>query len=64
MFQDFNMGVGMDIIADAGAADDIASYVHDEFGVDAWRIGEVRKARGCNKLRMETRAGNFDYRRN
>ena len=61
MREDFNLGVGLDVIADAGAAYEIRDYITEEFGVGAWRIGKVRRARGCNKLRMETPEGNFNF---
>ncbi len=62
MHKDFNMGIGADIVSDPVAANEMKSYVHEEFDIDSAVTGECRKAVGDNKLRIETRHGNFNFR--
>jgi phosphoribosylformylglycinamidine cyclo-ligase len=61
MYVDFNMDVGAEVYADPGAAPEISAFIGEEFMVSAPRIGECRRARGTNKVRLETPHGNFNY---
>ncbi len=62
MYIDFNMGTGAEIYADPAASSEITEYVKEDFCIEASRIGECRRARGKNKVRLETAHGNFNYR--
>lgn len=62
MYVDFNMGIGAEVYADSGAVSEIPAYVQEEFGIEASRIGECKKAIGPNKVRLETQHGNFNHR--
>lgn len=61
MYTDFNMGVGAEIYADPAISDEIPHFIREEFGIESSRIGECAKARGKNKVRLETAHGNFNY---
>ncbi len=63
MYVDFNMGVGVEMYVDSGSASEIIDFVEGKFDLDTRRIGECRKARGKNKLRIETPTGNFNHTR-
>jgi phosphoribosylformylglycinamidine cyclo-ligase len=62
MHKNFNLGVGADIVGDAGAVREMPSYLKEEFNIESDRTGECRRAIGENKLRIESRYGNFDFR--
>jgi phosphoribosylformylglycinamidine cyclo-ligase len=62
MFMDFNMGVGADIITSAEVSEEASKFIQREFKIEASKIGECRRARGKNKLRLESKYGNFNYR--
>jgi len=61
MYQVFNTGIGAEMYVDPASSDDVLDFIRDEFGVDAWEIGSCRRARGPNKVRLETRHGNFNH---
>ncbi len=61
MFMDFNMGIGAELFVNEAVSDDVSKFIRDEFGIGAFRIGECRKTKGPNKVRMETEYGNFNY---
>jgi len=61
MFEDFNMGIGFEIIAKGEGADDIVA-TSERFGLEAKVIGrcEKRKEKG-NKLTLQSEFGRFEY---
>jgi phosphoribosylformylglycinamidine cyclo-ligase len=63
MYKDFNMNVGADVIVDPGASKEVSEFVVQRFGIDTYAIGECKRARGDNKVRIETPDGNFNYRK-
>lgn len=63
MYVDFNMGVGVEMYVDEGSVSEIIDFVEGKFDLDARRIGECRRVRGKNKLRIETPNGNFNHTR-
>jgi len=60
MYENYNMGVGFEIIADQDAAEDIIS-LSESFGVEAKIIGRCEKNEGGNKLTLRSPFGNFQY---
>jgi phosphoribosylformylglycinamidine cyclo-ligase len=62
MFNDLNMGVGAEIITSAEVSEEASKFIQREFKIEASKIGECRRARGKNKLRLETRYGNFNFK--
>jgi phosphoribosylaminoimidazole (AIR) synthetase len=63
MYEDFNMGVGADIIVDPEIAADAVFFPGDEFGIGAFQTGECARARGVNKLTLSSPHGSFEYRK-
>jgi phosphoribosylformylglycinamidine cyclo-ligase len=63
MYEDFNMGVGAEMYVDSNVVSELPSFLEEGFGIEAWRIGECRRATGPNKVRLETPHGNFNYRK-
>ncbi len=61
MYQDFNMGVGADVIVDRDFYDLVIDFSKDEFGIDAFVTGTCRRARGENKLTVTSPHGTFEY---
>jgi phosphoribosylformylglycinamidine cyclo-ligase len=60
MYQDFNMGVGFEIIAHPDAAEDVVSAA-ESLGVGASIIGRCGRSKGGNTLRLSTPRGDFTY---
>lgn len=60
MFQDYNMGVGFEIVVEDQAADDTLSIV-EGFGVEAEIIGKVEKGPEHNQVSIESDFGRFTY---
>ncbi len=61
MFMDCNMGVGAEMQVDAEISEEVSEFIQKEFGIESLKIGECRRARGKNKLLLETKYGNFNY---
>ncbi|MEM3815495.1 MAG: AIR synthase related protein [Candidatus Bathyarchaeia archaeon] len=60
MFENYNMGVGFEVIAEPEAADDIIS-MSERFGLEAKVIGRCERSDGKNKLTIRSRYGEFQY---
>ncbi|MFB0500665.1 MAG: AIR synthase-related protein, partial [Candidatus Hadarchaeaceae archaeon] len=60
MFEDFNMGVGFELIRKR-SAEAISSAV-ERFGLGAKVIGRCEKSDGKNKLTIRSEFGKFEYR--
>jgi phosphoribosylaminoimidazole (AIR) synthetase len=61
MCEDFNMGVGSDVIVAKGAADEVVRFCEDEFHIGARRTGICKYSSGGNKVTVETNFGTFTY---
>ena len=61
MFEDFNMGVGFEVIARKGSAEAILAAA-ERFGLGAKVIGRCEKSDGKNKLAIRSEFGKFEYR--
>ncbi|MDH5443782.1 MAG: AIR synthase-related protein, partial [Hadesarchaea archaeon] len=61
MFEDFNMGVGFEVIVRKRSAEAI-SAVAERFGLGAKVIGRCEKSDGKNKLTIRSEFGKFEYR--
>ena len=60
MFQDYNMGVGFEIVLEKQAVDAALSIV-EGFGVEAKVVGEVEKGPARNETLIESDFGKFTY---
>lgn len=60
MFEDFNMGVGFEIIAKERGINGILD-VAEKYGLNAKIIGECYKSDGKNKLVIKSEFGKFEY---
>lgn len=60
MYQDFNMGVGFEIVTDPKKVDKIIS-IAESYKLEAQVIGYCEKSLGGNKLEIVTEYGKFDY---
>lgn len=60
MFQNFNMGIGFEIVVDKEVAEDILSIPEKE-GLEAQIIGECEVTKGTNQLTLKTSWGTFQY---
>ncbi len=60
MYEDFNMGTGIDIITSPDEAEDILS-ISEKLGVDGKIIGKCEKGKGRNTLTLVTEFGKFEY---
>jgi len=60
MFENYNMGVGFEIIAKPEAADDIIS-LSEKFGLEAKIVGACGKSSGGNKLTIKSSHGVLHY---
>jgi len=60
MFQDYNMGVGFEIVLEERAVD-VALSVVESFGVEAKVIGEIERGPARNQVLIESSFGNFVY---
>lgn len=60
MFEDFNMGVGFEVIADREEAEDVLS-IPESLGLEAKMIGTCERSDGRNKLTIRNPLGSFQY---
>lgn len=60
MFENYNMGVGFEIIARAEAASDIIS-ISEKYDLEAKIIGVCQKSHDGNKLTIKSQYGEFQY---
>lgn len=60
MYQDFNMGVGFELIVDPVSAEEVLSVV-EGFGVGASVIGYCEESKTGNKLIIKSNTGNYEY---
>jgi len=60
MFQDYNMGVGFEIVLEKQAADAALSII-EGFGVEAQIVGEVEKGPERNQVFIESDLGKLTY---
>jgi len=60
MFEDFNMGVGFEVVADPLEAECLLS-LSEAFGLEAKVIGRCEKSDRRNKLTVESQFGTFEY---
>jgi phosphoribosylformylglycinamidine cyclo-ligase len=60
MYQDFNMGVGFEIIVEPDYAEE-AMKIITGFGIGAQVIGHCEKSSGENTLEIKSQYGNFHY---
>ena len=61
MFEDFNMGVGFEVMVRKRGAEEILG-VAEKFGLGAKVIGRCEKSDGKNKLTIRSEFGKFEYR--
>lgn len=61
MFENFNMGVGFEIITKKDYVEDILS-VSEKLGLEAKVIGRCEKSDGRNRLTIRSEFGKFEYR--
>ncbi|KXB02891.1 hypothetical protein AKJ45_01165 [candidate division MSBL1 archaeon SCGC-AAA261F19] len=61
MFQNFNMGIGFEIVIKKDYAEDILD-IPEKFGVEAKIIGRCEESDGKNKVTIESEFGKFRYR--
>ncbi|MEM1507563.1 MAG: AIR synthase related protein [Candidatus Bathyarchaeia archaeon] len=60
MFENYNMGVGFEVIAKPEAADDIIS-ISEKFNLEAKIIGRCERSDGKNRLTIKSQYGEFQY---
>jgi len=60
MYQDFNMGVGFEIVSDQSYVDKILG-IAESFKLEAQVIGHCEKSLGDNKLEIKSEYGKFGY---
>jgi len=60
MYENYNMGVGFEVIADPEAADDIIS-LSEKYGLEAKVIGRCEESSEGNKLTIKSPYGVFQY---
>lgn len=60
MFENYNMGVGFEVVAKPEAADDIIS-ISEKFNLEAKIIGRCERSAGKNRLTIRSRYGSFQY---
>lgn len=60
MFENYNMGIGFEIMAKAEAADEIID-ICESFNLEARIIGRCEKSDGKNKLTIKSHYGKFQY---
>ncbi len=60
MYEDYNMGTGMEIIAEEGQGDKILDIAED-FDLEGKVIGECEKNDGGNKVTIDSQFGKFTY---
>jgi phosphoribosylformylglycinamidine cyclo-ligase len=60
MYQDFNMGTGLEIIVESESSDAALSII-EEYEIGAQKIGRCEKSETTNKLMVKTIQGEFHY---
>ena len=60
MFENYNMGVGFEMIVKPEAADDVIN-LSEKFDLEAKVIGRCERSDGENKLTIKSKYGNFQY---
>jgi len=60
MFQDYNMGVGFEIVLEAETAEPALSII-ESFGVEAQVMGEIESSPSGNQVVIESNFGKFAY---
>jgi len=60
MYEDFNMGVGFEVICEREAAEGIVDLL-ESMGVEAEAIGEALRGEGANSLTIRSSFGEFKY---
>ncbi|MFB0503399.1 MAG: AIR synthase related protein [Candidatus Bathyarchaeia archaeon] len=60
MFENYNMGMGFEIIAKPEADEEILS-ISESFGLEAKVIGRCERSDGRNRLTIRSQLGNFQY---
>jgi len=60
MYEDFNMGVGFELIVEPETAEDVVSIAED-FNIGVQVIGRCERSRGENELVIESGNGRFSY---
>jgi phosphoribosylformylglycinamidine cyclo-ligase len=60
MFQDYNMGVGFEVILEPDAVESVLSII-EGFGVEAQVIGETERGPPSNQVVIESSFGKFEY---
>jgi phosphoribosylformylglycinamidine cyclo-ligase len=60
MYQDFNMGVGFEVILEQEAVDSVLS-IAESFGVEAREMGYVESSPDGNQVVIESSLGKFVY---
>lgn len=60
MYQDFNMGIGFEIIVDKKNVDKIIT-ISESYKLNAYNIGHCEKGLGVNTLEIKTNYGNYEY---
>jgi len=61
MFEDFNMGVGFEVVVREECAEDVLS-IAEKLELEAKVIGRCEKSDGRNKLTIQSEFGKFEYR--
>lgn len=60
MFENYNMGIGFEIIIDKEVAEEVLS-ICNSFGLDAEIIGQCKKSKGKNQLTIISPWGKFQF---
>jgi phosphoribosylaminoimidazole (AIR) synthetase len=60
MFQDYNMGVGFEIVLKAEVVDQVLSVI-EGFGVEGKVMGEIEASPSGNQVLIESSFGKFAY---
>jgi phosphoribosylformylglycinamidine cyclo-ligase len=60
MYQNFNMGVGFEVILEPEAVDSVLS-IAESFGVEAREMGYVESSPDGNQVVIESSLGKFVY---
>lgn len=61
MYQDYNMGIGFEVIVPRRIADDVLS-IPEKFGIEAGIIGKCERSKVGNRLTVKSQFGKFGYR--
>ena len=60
MYQDFNMGIGYELILDPEVVDAVIEIV-ESFGIGVQILGKCEKSNGSNQLLIKSQYGDFKY---